>query len=241
MPRLATYLRPLIFFASAAMMGGLVCQQVQASAVQGSIDFGGTVTFDTQSLATASQVTVWNTPLVLQDSGNFASSAPALSAIGQVDQSDNRVRDDEPMLRNAVRRTIPFRQEANIQGNAAITAAPWTFNPSVAIPSAWSINGFTFDLASSTVVTQTPNFLNISGVGTITGNGFDATPAAWSFTSSNANGSTSNTFGFQAEISAIPEPGTWSLLAFGCLVCAGANIFRNRVLTLSCLRRNLKL
>ena len=42
--------------------------------------------------------------------------------------------------------------------------------------------GFMFDLASSTIVTQIPIFLNVTGVGTINGNGFDSTPASFTLT-----------------------------------------------------------
>src|SRR5712692_6040169 len=51
---------------------GLFCQQAQARPVMGDIDFGGVVTFDTMSLATATRVNVWNIAFVLQDSGDFA-------------------------------------------------------------------------------------------------------------------------------------------------------------------------
>jgi hypothetical protein len=39
-----------------------------AAPITGSIDFGGVVTFDTMSLATATRVNVWNSSFVLQDS-----------------------------------------------------------------------------------------------------------------------------------------------------------------------------
>src|SRR5438045_7904485 len=51
---------------------GLFCQQAQAAPIQGDIDFGGVVTFDTTSLATATRVNVWNSSQVLQRSGDFA-------------------------------------------------------------------------------------------------------------------------------------------------------------------------
>ena len=54
-------------------------------------------------------------------------------------------------------------------------ATPWIFHPSTATPGLWSVGGFTFDLISATVVTQTATFLNITGTGTVSGNGFEDT------------------------------------------------------------------
>ena len=157
-------------------------QSAQAAPAQGSIDFGGVVTFDTMSLATATEVTDWNSSFVLQDSGSFSSIAP---------------------------------------GTSVTMAAPWIFNsgtpsvpqPGPATPHLWEVGGFNFDLLNSVVVSQSTNFLNVTGTGTISGNGFDATPGTWSFTSSDSSGTDQNTFGFQAQTTAVPEPGTLSLLA----------------------------
>jgi hypothetical protein len=94
-------------------------------------------------------------------------------------------------------------------------AAPWIFNPSTGTPNLWSVGGFTFNLSSAVISSQSSQFLNIQGFGTISGNGFDQTPGAWSFTVSNANGSDRNTFSFQAHISTVPEPSTLALLGLG--------------------------
>src|SRR4051812_42460701 len=60
---------------AALVCGGLLfsAQARAATPITGSIDFGGVVTFDTMSLATATRVNVWNNSFVLQDSGDFAS------------------------------------------------------------------------------------------------------------------------------------------------------------------------
>jgi hypothetical protein len=150
--------------------------------VVGNIDFGGVVTFDTMSLATASRVNVWNSAFVLQDSGSFSSIAP---------------------------------------GTVSTMAAPWIFNPSTATPSLWQVGGFNFDLTSASIVTQNANFLNITGFGTVSGNGFDATPGIWTFSSSDSNGSSQTTFGFQATAQAVPEPGSLALLSIGACIAAG--------------------
>ena len=89
-------------------------------------------------------------------------------------------------------------------------ATPWIFNPSMATPGLWSVDGFTFDLTSSTVVTQNATFLNITGVGTVSGNGFDPTPARWAFTVQNAGGGTGDFFSFSANTSSngVPDGGS---------------------------------
>lgn len=74
---------------------------------------------------------------------------------------------------------------------------------------------------------QGPNTVRISpeilsAFGTLSGNGFDATPGTWSFTSSNANGTPQSTFGFQTQTAAVPEPGTLALLAVGAVGLASS-------------------
>jgi hypothetical protein len=155
-----------------------IAVSAHAALIQGSIDFGGSVTFDSTSLATATRVNLWNTSFVLQSDGDFSSIAP---------------------------------------GTNVTMATPWIFNPSTATPSLWSVGGFTFDLNASVIVQQTANFLNITGTGTISGNGFDPTPGQWSFTASSANGSPHASFGFQSDTAAIPEPASVALFGIGAL------------------------
>ena len=112
--------------------------------------------------------------------------------------------------------------------DAVAMAAPYIFTPSTPTPGLWSVGGFTFDLASSTVVLQNADFLLISGTGTITGNGFDPTPGTWSFTTqspkSNGGFSFSSSDGFVA-----PEGGsTVALLGLG---LTGLWMIRRKVVT----------
>jgi hypothetical protein len=90
---------------------------------------------------------------------------------------------------------------------------PYVFNPPTAYASLWSVGGFTFELTSSSIDLQTSHFLNISGVGFVTGNGFDRTPGTWSFTSSQSNGGTSHQFSFAANTTATPTPDSGSTVA----------------------------
>ena len=76
----------------------------------------------------------------------------------------------------------------------------------------WSIGGFTFNMESTQVVFQNDYFLLLTGVGTISGNGFFETAGSWSL-SANTGGSL---FNFSTGAAA-PEPGTIALLGLGAL------------------------
>jgi VPDSG-CTERM motif len=98
-----------------------------------------------------------------------------------------------------------------------VVMASYTFDPSTITNGLWSVNGFTFNLLSSTVVSRSATFLSVSGTGIITGPaGFDATPGAWAFTSQNAGGHPHDTFSFSANTSTVPDGGmTLALLGVG--------------------------
>lgn len=61
-----------------------------------------------------------------------------------------------------------------------MSSSPWTFSPAPGQPLSdlWNVGGFTFDFQSDSV-SQSANFLNISGIGTISGNGYDSTSFEW--------------------------------------------------------------
>jgi len=67
-------------------------------------------------------------------------------------------------------------------GDSVMFIASWSFN-SGPIALFWQVDGFTFNLIASHIVSQGGGFLNVSGTGTITGPGFDATFGTWTFTS----------------------------------------------------------
>jgi hypothetical protein len=94
-------------------------------------------------------------------------------------------------------------------GTQATMAQPWIFTPSTPTPGLWSVGGYTFDLLASSVVTRTATFLNISGTGTVSGNGFDPTSMDWSFTSQKSG---STFFSFSANGEAVPDGGTTVML-----------------------------
>lgn len=78
------------------------------------------------------------------------------------------------------------------------------FNPFTStIPDFWLIGGFEFELEDITVDTQTTSQLSLTGSGTITGNGFDATDGTWVFTGNQQGG----TFSWSSSsATSVPEP-----------------------------------
>ncbi len=111
---------------------------------------------------------------------------------------------------------------------SAVTISPWIFSPSTPTTPLWSVGGFSFDLMSSTIVSQTNFFLNVTGVGTLSGPGFDPTAGTWSFTVASAKGEARETFGFQSDTAAglVPDGGTTAALLG--LALAGIEVLRRK-------------
>ena len=108
-----------------------------------------------------------------------------------------------------------------IANNTAVNlATPWTFN-SAAIPSFWTVGGFTFDLISSSIHSQDGLFLNVVLAGTVTGNGYDATAFSGTFQVANppANGLT--TFTERLSFNAVPDGGSTMMLLGGAVMGLG--------------------
>jgi hypothetical protein len=100
-----------------------------------------------------------------------------------------------------------------------VVMASYTFDPSTITNGLWSVNGFTFNLLTSTVISRSAFFLSVNGTGIITGPpGSDPTPGTWAFTSQNSSGRPHDTFSFSAntEGGAVPDGGmTLALLGAG--------------------------
>jgi hypothetical protein len=109
-------------------------------------------------------------------------------------------------------------------GHAVTFAAPWSFS-SGAVPSFWSVDGFTFDLTSSSIVSQGAGSVSVDAVGTISGNSFDPTPGLFHFTTQDP--SAAEKFSFSAAVSAVPEPATLRSLMSGSSLL-GAFLFMRR-------------
>jgi hypothetical protein len=109
-------------------------------------------------------------------------------------------------------------------GDAVTFHAPWSFT-SLAIPSFWSVDGFTFDLISSSISNQPSGAVTVDAVGTISGHSFDPTPGMFHFTTQDP--SAAGKFSFSAAASAVPEPATLRSLLSGSSVL-GALLFMRR-------------
>lgn len=167
--------------------------------INGTIGFSGTISLDTTSAGTATEVTGWH----------FAGTAgsPYVSvATG----------DFSPVL-----------------GMSTTFATPWHFAMPVGptIPSFWSVGTFTFDLMTSTIVSQGIDqngngYVHAVGQGILHGVGFDATPWTWSFTTQDP--AAGGVFSFSASGTAVPEPSTGALIAAGALLVGIASRIGSR-------------
>jgi len=112
-------------------------------------------------------------------------------------------------------------------GTSAAMTQPWIFNPSTPTPGLWSVGGFSYDLLTSTIVTQNANTLTITGTGIVSGNGFDPTNMDWSFTTQSAGGQTRTNFSFSANGVAVPDGG--SAVALLGLALVGIEALRRKL------------
>jgi VPDSG-CTERM motif len=170
----------LTLIAAGFALTALSTQEAQAAKINGRIDFAGSVLFDSSALQNVTQVVEWRD--IFGNAGFSNVAAFNGSFVGFVNLGDQ-----------------------------ATMATPWTFLPPPGgQPALWSVGGFTFDLTSATVVTQNATFLNISGVGTVSGNGFEDTTARWAFTVQNAGGGTGDFFSFSGNVSTqgVPDGGS---------------------------------
>ena len=175
----------IIKLAVVAAASVALTQAVQADQITGSISMNGTATLDSQSLSTATMAT--------GVSGVTESGATAQGSFAGVGLND------------------------------PVTWVAFAFSGGSASP-LWSFTDgttgytYTFALTSDYIVSQTSTFLNIAGLGTlnITGVGspYVATPGAWTFTISDANGQPSPNFNFTFANSntSVPDGGTTAML-----------------------------
>ena len=186
----------LAVLATGLLSCALFSQQVQATPIQGNINFAGAVQFDTNSLATASRVVTW-----FDSNGNAGFSSVQAGGTGNF---------------------------AGIAaGTQATMAQAWIFNPSTPTSGLWSVGGFTFDLLSSTIVTQNANFLTIMGTGIVSGNGFDPASMEWSLSTQSAGGKLREIFSFSANGVAVPDGG--SAVALMGIALTGIEVLRRKL------------
>ena len=174
----------LTLIAAGFALAALSTQEAQAAQINGRLDLAGSVMFDSSALQNVTQVLEWRDVFGNAGFSNVAGVTGTYATFGG---------------------GIPL-------GTQATMAIPWTFLPPPGgQPGLWTVGGFTFDLTSATILTQNSRFLNISGVGTVSGNGFDATLAHWAFTVQNAGGGTGDFFSFSANTASgngVPDGGS---------------------------------
>ena len=181
----------LTLIAAGFALTALSTQEAQAAKIQGRLDLAGSVMFDSSALQNVTKVVEWRD--IFGNAGFSNVAAFNGSYTGFVNLGDQ-----------------------------ATMATPWTFLPPPGgQPALWSVGGFTFDLTSATVVTQNGMFLNIRGVGTVSGNGFEDTTARWAFTVQNAGGGTGDFFSFSANTASVPDGGSAVALLGISLVAIG--------------------
>jgi len=112
--------------------------------------------------------------------------------------------------------SIPRNTDINI-------VAPWSFN-SGATPGFINFDGFTFNLGSSAITSQTPGpsgGVTVYGIGTLFGNGYSATTYAWTFSSTGTESGDPLEQSFQATLTVLPDGGTTVALLGGALTVLG--------------------
>lgn len=104
-----------------------------------------------------------------------------------------------------------------LAGTAVTMGSPWIFSPSTPTPALWSVGGFTFNLGTSTIITDTAGYLNITGDGTITSTNpsLDPTPFVWRFGTQDPSSQVGNNlpvFTFSGATGSVPDGGTTAML-----------------------------
>jgi len=82
-----------------------------------------------------------------------------------------------------------------------------------------TFDGFTFDLGSSSTTPAGPYYVNASGYGTLSGNGYSATTFAYSFTATETHASPNAPYSI--DIYSLPDGGTTVTLLGGALTVLG--------------------
>jgi len=106
-------------------------------------------------------------------------------------------------------------------------ATPWSFN-SGALANFWSVDGFTFNLTSSSIVSQVGGFLNVLLIGTVSGNSFSTTAFNGSFQVADPASGGPQTYTERLSFNSVPDGGTTVVLLGLGLLSLG--LFRKNML-----------
>jgi len=116
-----------------------------------------------------------------------------------------------------------------------MTSSLWTFSPSpgTALSDAWNVDGFTFNFLTDSS-TQSGNFLDITGTGTISASGYATTTFDWTLASETVDGLAEFTFtataGAPAGGNGQPVPDGGLTVAFLGLALAGIEGLRRTLI-----------
>lgn len=122
---------------------------------------------------------------------------------------------------------------AGLSGDS-VSWNPFSWNPvSLPSPSLWTITGgYSFELTSVSVYSQSSTFLNLTGNGTLTAPGYDTTGGSWSFTVSNPTGTPHATLDFTFANSQVSVPdGGMTAMMLGMALCGMALLFTRKAHT----------
>ncbi len=97
------------------------------------------------------------------------------------------------------------------------TGGTLSLNKFTPVTNFFSVGGWTLGVDTLTIVDQTAGTLNLSGLGVLTGHGFDATDVNWSFSSS----STTSFSMTVSSVSPVPVPAAAWLFGSGLLGLVG--------------------
>lgn len=164
----------MIKFASVAMLALALTQSLQATPmpISGSIAFSGDVTLG--SSTSPGSVNAGNATEVV----NFINPVTVGGASGTF-----------------------ASYITSVPTPAIFTSGTWSFNDSTAINNFWMVDGFTFTLNSSHIVSQgytvvagqTLGSVTVAGTGTVIGNGYAQTTMSWQFTTQDPSSTYLNT------------------------------------------------
>jgi VPDSG-CTERM motif len=116
-----------------------------------------------------------------------------------------------------------------------VTWSAFSWPSNVLVSQLWAFGiglPYSFDLANVSIVSQSNNFLNLMGSGTLHVTGFDDTPGLWSFTISNPGGGAHPNFEFtfansQTAAGGVPDGGiTVALLG---IALVGVEVLRRKL------------